>query len=87
MCERAALRDFARLGAGLTVSSAEAGVVRFGSDAEAARMFARFATQWRSCEGTTGDAVRSPRERRLELDGDRRPRSGGRPGAVGDDLQ
>jgi hypothetical protein len=49
----AAWRDYARLGAGLTVSSAEAGVVRFGSPDEAARVFARFVTQWQSCEGTT----------------------------------
>ena len=48
-----AWRDFARFGAGLTVSSAEAGVVRFDSDAEAARVFAGFLTQWRSCAGTT----------------------------------
>ena len=49
----AAWRDFARLGAGLTASSAEAGVVRLGSESEAARMFARFTTQWKSCGGTT----------------------------------
>lgn len=46
------LRDFARFGEGLTVSSAHTGVVRFGSDAEAARMFAAFVNQWRSCDGT-----------------------------------
>lgn len=47
-----ALRDFARYGEGLTVSSVHTGVVRFSSDAEAARMFAAFALQWRSCQGT-----------------------------------
>lgn len=51
--QAAAWRDYARLGAGLTVSSAEAGAVRFGSESEASRMFARFTTQWQSCEGTT----------------------------------
>lgn len=49
----AAWQDYARFGSGLTVSSAEAGVVRFGSPAEASRMFARFVTQWQSCEATT----------------------------------
>ena len=48
-----AWQDFARFGRGLTVSSAEAGVVQFGSDSEASRMFARFVTEWQSCEGTT----------------------------------
>jgi hypothetical protein len=56
----AALRNFARLGAGQTVSSAEAGVVRFGSDAEASRMFTRFVTAWRSCAGTTVTLFVSP---------------------------
>lgn len=46
------LRDFARFGEGLTVSSAHTGVVRFASDAEAARMFAAFVETWRSCDGT-----------------------------------
>ncbi len=48
-----ALQDFARYGEGLTVSSVHAGVVRFGSNAEAARMFAAFAAQWAACDGTT----------------------------------
>lgn len=47
-----ALRDFARFGEGLTVSSAHTGVVRFASDTEAARMFDAFVTQWRACEDT-----------------------------------
>ncbi len=47
-----ALRDFARFGDGLTVSSAHTGVVRFGSDAEAMRMFAAFVAQWQACDGT-----------------------------------
>lgn len=48
-----ALQNYARFGRSMRVSSAEAGVVQFDSDAEAARMFARFVTQWQSCEGTT----------------------------------
>lgn len=48
-----ALRDFARYGEGLTVSSAHTGVVRFSSDTEAARMFDAFVTQWQACEGVT----------------------------------
>lgn len=50
---QAALRDYARYGEGLTVSSVHTGVVRFGSDAEASRMFAAFARQWRACDNTT----------------------------------
>ncbi len=46
------LRDFARFGEGLTVSSAHTGVVRFASDAEATRMFTTFVEQWRSCDGS-----------------------------------
>jgi hypothetical protein len=46
------LQDFSRYGEGLTVSSAHTGVVRFGSEAEAARTFDAFARQWRSCAGT-----------------------------------
>jgi hypothetical protein len=46
------LQDFSRYGEGLTVSSAHTGVVRFGSEAEAARMFSEFARQWRSCADT-----------------------------------
>jgi len=49
----AAWRDYSRFGAALAASSAEAGVVRFGSEAEAKRMFDRFARQWQSCEGAT----------------------------------
>ena len=45
--------DFARFGHAATVSSAEAGVVQLGTEAEASRMFSRFAAQWQSCEGTT----------------------------------
>lgn len=50
---QAALRDYARYGEGLTVSSVHTGVVRFGSDVEAARMFDAFARQWRACDNTT----------------------------------
>jgi len=46
-----AWQDFARFGEGQTVSSADTGVVRFASDAEATRMFSQFVTRWRSCEG------------------------------------
>ncbi|MBJ7398714.1 sensor domain-containing protein [Mycolicibacterium sp.] len=46
-----AWQDFARFGEGQTVSSADTGVVRFVSDAEASRMFSQFVTRWRSCEG------------------------------------
>ncbi len=46
------LQDFSRYGEGLTVSSAHTGVVRFGSQSEAARMFDLFAAQWRSCADT-----------------------------------
>ena len=56
----AAWRDYARLGEGLTASSAEAGVVRYGSDAEAARIFSRFVTQWRSCAQTTVTLFAAP---------------------------
>jgi len=48
-----ALQDFARYGAGLTVSGAHTGVVRLSSEAEAARLFKAFAAQWRACAGTT----------------------------------
>lgn len=48
-----ALADYSRYGEGLTVSSAHTGVVRFSSDAEAARMFADFAARWRACDNTT----------------------------------
>lgn len=51
--QAAALQDYARFGEGLTVSSAEAGVVRLGSDDAAARTFAAFATRWQVCDGTT----------------------------------
>jgi len=57
-----AWQDFARFGEGQTVSSVNTGVVRFASDAEAARMFSVFVTRWRSCEGgrvgiNTGGAI------------------------------
>ncbi len=49
--QQVALRDYARYGEGLTVSSVHTGVVRFSSDAEAARTFAAFADRWRTCDG------------------------------------
>ena len=48
-----ALRDFSSFGAGLTVSSAHTGVVRFASDAAAARMFSTFVTRWQACQNVT----------------------------------
>lgn len=55
-----ALRSFSRYGEGLNVSSVNTGVVRFASDAAAARMFAVFATQWRSCNNTTVEVHVTP---------------------------
>lgn len=49
----AAWQDFARFGEGLTVSSAEAGVVRLESEAAATEMFDRFVSQWQACDGVT----------------------------------
>ena len=49
----AAWQGFSRFGTGATVSSVDAGVVGFGSNAEAQRMFDVFAAQWRGCQGTT----------------------------------
>ena len=49
----AAWQDYSRFGRGLTVSSAEAGVVRMDSDEAAARTFATFVTRWKACDGTT----------------------------------
>jgi hypothetical protein len=45
-----ALRDFSAVGAGRTVSGAHTGVVRFASEADAARMFATFMTRWKACD-------------------------------------
>ncbi|WP_431236592.1 sensor domain-containing protein [Mycolicibacterium aichiense] len=50
---RAAWQEFSNFGGGQTVSSVDAGVVQFASDAEAQRMFGAFVTQWKACEGTT----------------------------------
>ncbi len=49
----AAWQEFSRFGAGEAVSSADAGVVGFASDAEAQRVFVAFTARWRACEGTT----------------------------------
>jgi hypothetical protein len=46
-------QEFANYGGGQTVSSVNAGVVQFASDAEAQRMFGTFVTRWKSCEGKT----------------------------------
>ena len=51
--QAAAWQDYSRFGKGLTVSSAEAGVVRMDSADAAARTFATFATRWKACDGTT----------------------------------
>ncbi len=48
-----AWQQFSRFGAGATVSSVDAGVVGFRTDAEAQRMFDAFVTQWRGCQGAT----------------------------------
>ncbi|MCW1960184.1 MAG: sensor domain-containing protein [Mycobacterium sp.] len=56
-----ALQDFSRYGEGLTVSSAHTGVVEFGSEAEASRMFESFAAQWRSCADTRVSVHVTPR--------------------------
>ena len=56
----AAMLDFARFGAGVAVSNVHTGVVRFASDAEAARMFAAFVGQWRSCDQTAVTAHLTP---------------------------
>lgn len=56
-----ALQDFSRYGQGLTVSSVHTGVVQFGSDVEAARMFSAFAAQWRACSGRQVDVHVTPK--------------------------
>lgn len=50
--QAAAWQDYSRFGKGLTVSSAEAGVVRMESADAAARTFAAFVTKWKACDGT-----------------------------------
>lgn len=50
---RAAWQEFSNFGGGQTVSSVDAGVVQFASDAEAQRMFGAFVSQWKACEGKT----------------------------------
>lgn len=51
--QAAAWQDFSRFGRGLTVSSAEAGVVLMDSEEAASRTFAAFVTRWRGCDRTT----------------------------------
>lgn len=48
-----AWREFSHYGGSQTVSSVDAGVVEFTSDAEAQRMFTAFVRRWKTCEGTT----------------------------------
>ena len=50
---RAAWQEYANFGDRQTVSSVDAGVVEFASEAEAQRMFGAFVTRWKACEGTT----------------------------------
>ncbi len=58
---RAAWQEFSNFGGGQTVSSLDAGVVEFGSEAEAQRMFGGFVSRWKACEGKTVRSVlRSP---------------------------
>ena len=49
----AAWQTFANYGGRQTVSSVDAGVIEFGSAAQAQAMFGDFANRWKSCEGTT----------------------------------
>ena len=49
----AAWQQFSRFGTGATVSSVDAGVIGFGSNREAQRMFDTFVAQWRGCQGAT----------------------------------
>ena len=58
---KVAIQDFGRYGEGLTVSSAHTGVVEFGSEAEAGRIYESFAAQWRSCADTRVSVHVTPR--------------------------
>ena len=49
----AAWQQFSNYGGRQTVSSVDAGVVEFSSEAEAQRMFGEFVSRWKSCQGTT----------------------------------
>jgi hypothetical protein len=49
----AAWQQFSHYGGHQTVSSVDAGVVEFASEAEAQRMFGQFVSRWKACEGTT----------------------------------
>ena len=49
----AAWQSFSNYGGHQTVSSVDAGVVEFGSAAQAQAMFGDFVSRWKSCEGTT----------------------------------
>ena len=48
---RAAWQRFSNFGGGQTVSSVDAGVVEYSSEAEAQRVFGAFVARWKSCEG------------------------------------
>ncbi|WP_445165965.1 sensor domain-containing protein [Mycolicibacterium sp. Dal123E01] len=50
---RAAWQEFSNFGGGQAVSSVNAGVVEFGSESEAQRMFGAFVARWQTCEGKT----------------------------------
>ena len=49
----AAWQEFSHYGGHQTVSGVDTGVVEFGSEAEAQRMFGEFVGRWKACEGTT----------------------------------
>ena len=49
----AAWQAFSNYGGHQTVSSVDAGVVEFGSEAQAQAMFGDFLSRWKACEGTT----------------------------------
>ena len=49
----AAWQAFSNYGGHQTVSSVDAGVVEFGSEAQAQAMFGDFVSRWKACEGTT----------------------------------
>jgi len=48
-----AWQEFSNFGGGQMVSSVDAGVVQFSSEAEAQRMFGAFVARWKTCEGKT----------------------------------
>jgi hypothetical protein len=49
----AAVQTFGNFGNLAAVSSVNAGIIEFASEAEAQRMFGDFVSRWRACQGTT----------------------------------